>query len=111
RLEDINAQLDVPITINLNGCPNSCARIQVADIGFKGQIVDDGDGPEEGFQVHLGGSLGLDSGFGRKLRQHKVLSKDVGDYIDRVVRNFVKQREDGERFATWAMRAEEADLR
>ncbi len=111
RLEDINAQLDVPITININGCPNSCARIQVADIGFKGQMVDDGDGPEEGFQVHLGGSLGLDSGFGRKLRQHKVLSTELGDYIDRVVRNFVKQREDGERFATWAVRADEADLR
>jgi sulfite reductase (ferredoxin) len=111
RLEDINAQLDVPITININGCPNSCARIQVADIGFKGQMVDEGDGPEEGFQVHLGGSLGLDSGFGRKLRQHKVLSTELGDYIDRVVRNFVKQREQGERFATWAVRADEADLR
>jgi sulfite reductase (ferredoxin) len=111
RLEDINAQLDVPITININGCPNSCARIQVADIGFKGQMVDDGDGPEEGFQVHLGGSLGLDSGFGRKLRQHKVLSTELGDYIDRIVRNFVKQREQGERFATWAVRADEADLR
>ncbi|MEZ0338658.1 nitrite/sulfite reductase [Mycobacterium sp. pV006] len=111
RLEDINAQLDVPITININGCPNSCARIQVADIGFKGQMVDDGNGPEEGFQVHLGGSLGLDSGFGRKLRQHKVLSTELGDYIDRVVRNFVKQREQGERFATWALRADEADLR
>ena len=111
RLEDINAQLDVPITININGCPNSCARIQVADIGFKGQMVDDGDGPIEGFQVHLGGSLGLDSGFGRKLRQHKVLSGELGDYIERVVRNFVKQRTDGERFATWALRADEADLR
>jgi sulfite reductase (ferredoxin) len=111
RLEDINAQLDVPITININGCPNSCARIQVADIGFNGQMVDDGDGPVEGFQVHLGGSLGLDSGFGRKLRQHKVLSTELGDYIDRVVRNFVKQREQGERFATWALRADEADLR
>jgi sulfite reductase (ferredoxin) len=111
RLEDINAQLDVPVTININGCPNSCARIQVADIGFKGQMVDDGDGPVEGFQVHLGGSLGLDSGFGRKLRQHKVTSTELGDYIERVVRNFVKQREDGERFATWAVRADEADLR
>ncbi|MBV8964845.1 MAG: nitrite/sulfite reductase, partial [Mycobacteriaceae bacterium] len=112
RLEDINAQLDVPITININGCPNSCARIQVADIGFKGQMVDEGDGgPVEGFQVHLGGSLGLDSGFGRKLRQHKVLSSELGDYIDRVVRNFVKQRAEGERFATWALRADEADLR
>jgi sulfite reductase (ferredoxin) len=111
RLDDINAQLDVPITVNINGCPNSCARIQVADIGFKGQMVDDGDGPVEGFQVHLGGSLGLDSGFGRKLRQHKVLSHELGDYIERVVRNFVKQRNDGERFATWALRADEADLR
>ncbi len=111
RLEDLNAQLDVPVTVNINGCPNSCARIQIADIGFKGQIVDEGDGPEEGFQVHLGGSLGLDSGFGRKLRQHKVLSIELGDYIERVVRNFVKQRDQGERFASWAVRAEDEDLR
>ena len=96
RLEDINSRLDVPITVNINGCPNSCARIQVADIGFKGQMVDDGDGNSvEGFQVHLGGSLGLDSGFGRKLRQHKVTSDELGDYIERVVRNFVKHRDAG----------------
>jgi sulfite reductase (ferredoxin) len=112
RLEDVNAQLDVPVTVNINGCPNSCARIQVADIGFKGQMVDDGHGGSvEGFQVHLGGSLGADSGFGRKLRQHKVTSGELGDYIDRVVHNFVKQRDAGERFATWALRADEADLR
>jgi sulfite reductase (ferredoxin) len=112
RLEDINSRLDVPITVNINGCPNSCARIQVADIGFKGQMVDDGDGNSvEGFQVHLGGSLGLDSGFGRKLRQHKVTSDELGDYIERVVRNFVKHRNAGERFAQWAIRAEEGDLR
>ena len=108
RLEDINSRLDVPITVNINGCPNSCARIQIADIGFKGQMVDDGHGDSvEGFQVHLGGSLGLDSGFGRKLRQHKVTSDELGDYIDRVVRNFLKHRDGGERFAQWAIRAEE----
>ena len=112
RLEDNNARLDVPITVNINGCPNSCARIQVADIGFKGQMVDDGHGGSvEGFQVHLGGSLGLDSGFGRKLRQHKVTSDELGDYIERVVRNFIKHRNDGERFAQWVVRAEEGDLR
>ncbi|MEV0294136.1 nitrite/sulfite reductase [Nocardia sp. NPDC050710] len=112
RLEDLNAQLDVPVTININGCPNSCARSQIADIGFKGQLVDDGAGNHvEGFQVHLGGSLGFDSAFGRKLRQHKVTSDELGDYIERVVRNFIKHREDGERFAQWAVRADEADLR
>ncbi|MCK8642428.1 nitrite/sulfite reductase [Mycobacterium colombiense] len=112
RLADVNEQLDVPITVNINGCPNSCARIQVADIGLKGQMVDDGEGGSvEGFQVHLGGSLGLDSGFGRKLRQHKVTSDELGDYIERVTRNFLKYRGEGERFAQWAMRADEDDLR
>ncbi|MDT7760299.1 MAG: hypothetical protein QOH27_6197 [Mycobacterium sp.] len=112
RLEDVNARLDVPVTVHVNGCPNSCARIQIADIGFKGQMVDDGDGNTvEGFQVHLGGSLGLDSGFGRKLRQHKVTSTELDDYIERVVRNFTKHRNDGERFAAWAARADEGELR
>ncbi|GAB03836.1 sulfite reductase (ferredoxin) [Gordonia amarae] len=112
RLADINDKLDVPITVNINGCPNSCARSQIADIGFKGQLVeDDNGGQTEGFQVHLGGSLGLDSGFGRKLRQHKVTSAEMGDYVDRVVRNFIEQREEGERFAQWAVRADEEALR
>ena len=31
--------LDTPITVNVNGCPNACARTQVADIGLKGQLV------------------------------------------------------------------------
>ncbi|OUC77467.1 nitrite/sulfite reductase [Gordonia lacunae] len=112
RLADINSELDVPITVNINGCPNSCGRSQIADIGFKGQLVEDADGNQtDGFQVHLGGSLGLDSGFGRKLRQHKVLGTELGDYIERVVRNFVDQREEGERFAQWAVRADEEALR
>ncbi|GAA5068540.1 nitrite/sulfite reductase [Nocardia callitridis] len=112
RLADLNSQLDVPITININGCPNSCARSQIADIGFKGQLVTDDEGNQvEGFQVHLGGTLGFEAAFGRKLRQHKVTSADLGDYVDRVVRNYIKQRQDGERFAQWTVRAEEADLR
>ncbi|WP_166354006.1 nitrite/sulfite reductase [Phytoactinopolyspora limicola] len=106
RLSDVNDQLDVPITLNVNGCPNSCARIQVADIGLKGQIVKGG----EGFQVHLGGGIGLDAGFGRKLRGHKVTAADLPAYVERLVRGFLNQREPGERFAQWVARAEEADL-
>ncbi len=104
--------LDEPLTVHVNGCPNSCARVQVADIGLKGQIVTDDQGRQvEGFQVHLGGGLGLDAGFGRKLRGLRVTSAELGDYVDRVVRRYVKVREPGERFAQWVTRAEEADLR
>ncbi|MBC3193215.1 nitrite/sulfite reductase [Pseudonocardia sp. C8] len=110
RLADIVP--DVPISLHLNGCPNACARTQVADIGLKGQIVLDADGNQvEGFQVHLGGGLGLDSGFGRKLRGLKVTSAELGEYVERVVRRFAEQRTEGERFAQWVLRADEADLK
>jgi sulfite reductase (ferredoxin) len=36
RLEERLGDLDTDITINVNGCPNACARTQVADIGLKG---------------------------------------------------------------------------
>ena len=52
--------LDTPISVNVNGCPNACARTQVADIGLKGMLVMNDDAEQvEGFQVHLGGGLGL----------------------------------------------------
>ncbi|HZE01747.1 MAG TPA: nitrite/sulfite reductase, partial [Pseudonocardiaceae bacterium] len=112
RLADVQSALDVPVSVHLNGCPNSCARIQVADIGLKGQLVTDVAGNQvEGFQVHLGGGLGLDSGFGRKLRGHKVTSAELADYVERVVRGYVQQREPGERFAQWVARADESALR
>lgn len=101
-----------PITINLNGCPNACARIQVADIGLKGQLVLDDDGNQvEGYQVHLGGALALEAGFGRKVRGLKVTADELPDYVERVLRNFEAERKDGERFATWAARAEEGALK
>ena len=65
----------------------------------------------EGFQVHLGGTIGDGANFGRKLRGHKVLSSELSDYVTRVVGNYVDNREPGEVFRTWVQRAEEGDLR
>ncbi|MFF4774213.1 nitrite/sulfite reductase [Microtetraspora fusca] len=101
-----------PLTINMNGCPNSCARIQVADIGLKGQLVVNDKGEQvEGFQVHLGGSIGLNPNFGRKVRGLKTTAEDLPDYVERVVRNFEKQKNDDETFSEWVHRADEADLK
>jgi sulfite reductase (ferredoxin) len=111
ELERRLPEFDEPITINVNGCPNACARIQVADIGLKGQLVLDKDGNQvEGFQVHLGGALGLEAAFGRKVRGLKVTSQELPDYVERVLTRFQAEREDGERFATWAARASEEAL-
>ncbi|MFJ4774215.1 nitrite/sulfite reductase [Streptomyces uncialis] len=111
ELERRLPEFEEPLTINVNGCPNACARIQVADIGLKGQLVLDDDGNQvEGYQVHLGGALGLEAGFGRKVRGLKVTSSELPDYVERVVRRFEAEREDGERFATWVTRASEEAL-
>ncbi|GAA0255867.1 sulfite reductase SirA [Actinomadura nitritigenes] len=110
ELEKRLPDFDQPLTINVNGCPNACARIQVADIGLKGQLVVDENGDQvEGFQIHLGGQLG--ASFGKKVRGLKTTSAGLTDYVERVVRKFDEQRTEGETFAEWAQRADEADLK
>ncbi|WP_017238257.1 nitrite/sulfite reductase [Streptomyces sp. SS] len=111
ELERRIPDFDEPLTININGCPNACARIQVADIGLKGQLVLDDEGNRvEGYQVHLGGALGLEAGFGRKVRGLKVTAAELPDYVERVLKRFQAERETGERFATWTARASEESL-
>src|SRR3954453_14842359 len=110
ELERRLPDFDTPITINVNGCPNACARFQLADIGLKGSIVDGA----EGSQVHLGGHLttqdGADPGFGRKLRGLKVTAEQLPDYVERLLRTYRTHRTDGEAFAAWVQRAEEGLL-
>ena len=108
ELEKRLPDFDVPIGINVNGCPNSCARFQTADIGFKGSMVKDDNGEMvEGFQVHLGGHLGVEATFGRKFRGHKVTKAETADYCERLLRGFLDRRTDGESFAHYVARAEE----
>jgi sulfite reductase (ferredoxin) len=113
RLTDLD--LDTPITLNVNGCPNSCARIQVADIGLKGMIVTVDDEQQPGFQVHLGGGLASadrdEAGLGRTVRGLKVTADDLPDLVERLVRRYVAGRGEGETFSGWAHRVDEEELR
>jgi sulfite reductase (ferredoxin) len=109
ELEDRLPTFANPLSIHVNGCPNSCARIQVADIGLKGMLVTDADGHQaEGFQVHLGGELA--TGLGRKPRGLKVSATELPDYVERVLGRFEEQRDGQESFAAWAQRADEEAL-
>lgn len=111
-----SVDLPAPISLHVNGCPNSCARIQTADIGLKGQLLPDGNGGQTpGFQVHLGGGLAsndrAEPGLGRTIRGLKVTTTDLPDYVERLVRRFLQDRENEETFAEWAHRADEEALK
>jgi sulfite reductase (ferredoxin) len=117
RLEDRLRDFDADISIHINGCPNACARTQVADIGLKGQLVMNAHGEQvEGFQVHLGGGLGMakgeTAGFGRKLRGLKATAEELPEYVERLARRYLDDRSSSEEtFAKWVVRADEELLK
>ncbi|WP_155374480.1 nitrite/sulfite reductase [Catellatospora vulcania] len=117
HLERTIGRIDGSISINVNGCPNACARTQVADIGLKGQLVPGPDGEMvEGFQVHLGGGLSMAQGqnpnFGRKLRGLKTTAAELPEYAERLARRYLDGRKDAtEPFAEWVLRVDEEELR
>ena len=114
RLGALEPEIGRPITLHVNGCPNSCARIQTADIGLKGQLVSIDGEQVPGYQVHLGGGLAgverAEAGLGRTVRGLKVAADGIADYAERVIRRYLADRTEGESFAQWAHRAEEEAL-
>lgn len=117
HLERTIGHIDGSLSINVNGCPNACARTQIGDIGLKGQLVPNATGElVEGFQVHLGGGLtmaqGQNANFGRKLRGLKTTAAELPAYAERLASRYLAGRKDAdEPFAEWVLRVDEEELR
>jgi sulfite reductase (ferredoxin) len=112
ELEERLPDFDEPLRINVNGCPNSCARFQIADIGLMGCLISKKDGTKmDGFLVHLGGHLGEDRRFGTKVKGVKVPARDLADYLERILRRYTSTRLEGEPFHEWSQRARAEWLR
>ena len=107
ELEQRMPDFDETIRINVNGCPNSCARYQLADIGFMGVLVTEkvnGGGEVErleGFNVHLGGHLGEPRAFGRKVRGLRLRADELVTYAERLLRTYRAQRNGHTSFGQW----------
>jgi sulfite reductase beta subunit-like hemoprotein len=79
-----------PLRIHLNGCPNSCAQHWIADIGLRGMRREQAVGSEEGFSVHVGGSL---EGAGRFARPVcEVPSSRVVLTVQAILRHYLEAR-------------------
>ena len=99
RVGDISGSL----RINLNGCPNACAQYQVADIGLQGGIARLPDGRRvQGFILHIGGRLGADAGFGRRVASKAMPADDARYAVERIVRAYAGERPADGTFAEWA---------
>jgi sulfite reductase beta subunit-like hemoprotein len=91
------------LRINLNGCPNACAQYQVADIGLQGGIARLPDGRRvQGFILHIGGRLGEDAGFARRVASKAMPADEARYAVERIVRAYAGERPADGTFADWA---------
>ncbi len=87
---------DDPITLRMTGCPNGCARPYIAEIGLTGRA------PGK-YNLYLGGGF-----HGQRL--NKMYLENVGEpailkALDETLGHYARDREDGERFGDFAIRA------
>jgi sulfite reductase (ferredoxin) len=110
------------IRVHVNGCPNSCARFQVADIGLMSALARRPDGTKsDAFLVHLGGALGAGgagdgaggdgASFGRKVKGVRILAEDAADYVETLVRRYRSRRGvEGPSFTEFVRRLDDDEL-
>ncbi len=94
RFDDMDYLYDVgDVTLNISGCMNACGHHHVGNIGILGV---DKKG-EEFYQIQLGGSAGSDAALGAVLGP-SFFADQVPDVIEQILRVYVDQRIEGERF-------------
>ncbi|MCL5996719.1 MAG: nitrite/sulfite reductase [Chloroflexi bacterium] len=108
HLEDTVA-LDVPLRINLNGCPNSCGQHHIGDIGLQGCLVRQGDEKVEGYDIFVGGRLGAGAQFVRPIWR-KVPATQVKYALERLLQRYLVARDDDEGFGDFVDRHTKEDL-
>jgi sulfite reductase (ferredoxin) len=111
ELEARLPHFDEDVRIHVNGCPNSCARFQVADIGLMSALQGRPDGTRsDAFLVHLGGTMGEGAAFGRKVRGVKIYAEDVADYVELLLRRYEAQRAAEDTFSSFVNALDADDL-
>lgn len=102
ELEERLPDFDEELRINVNGCPNSCARFQIADIGLMGCQLPRLDGTRsDGFLIHLGGGLSGEAGFGRKPKGVRVFAEDLADYTEDLLRRYLTRKASASSFGEY----------
>ena len=100
RLEQM--QIDDGLTrrihVKMSGCPNGCSQHHIANIGFYGAAMKVGGRQLPAYIAHLGGNYeGGEVVMGKRLKA-RIPAKRVPDAVERWVRHYEANRNDGEEF-------------
>lgn len=105
RFPDFSQQ----VKINVTGCPNSCGQHAIAEVGLQGVSMKVDGETVDGFDFFLGGGLGAQASFGRRVAYRAPANK-VADALERLFRAYLESRGPEERFQHWANRVGDLTL-
>jgi sulfite reductase beta subunit-like hemoprotein len=92
------------IHIKMSGCPNGCSQHHIANIGFYGASIKVGDKTIPASIAHIGGRYeGGEVVYGARLKA-RIPSKRVPEAVERWIRFYESDRDDGEEFNDFAAR-------
>jgi sulfite reductase beta subunit-like hemoprotein len=98
-----SVELDDPVRISVTGCPNSCGQHHICDVGLEGSLVTIDGVKREAFQVFLGGGVGVQETFGRRIGV-RILSDDLPQSLARLFSRYQAERHDKETFQAFCQR-------
>ncbi|HEV2858624.1 MAG TPA: nitrite/sulfite reductase [Solirubrobacterales bacterium] len=94
----ITDELTKRIHIKMSGCPNGCSQHHIANIGFYGASLKVGGRTMPAYIPHIGGNFeGGQVVFGKRLKS-RLPSKRVPEAVERWVRFYESERNEGEEF-------------
>ncbi len=92
------------VHVKMSGCPNGCSQHHIANIGFYGASIKVGDKTIPASIPHIGGTYeGGKVGYGARLKA-RIPSKRVPDAVERWIRFYESDRNEGEEFNAFAER-------
>ena len=101
---DITDPLTRRIHIKMSGCPNGCSQHHIANIGFYGASIKVGEHTVPAYVAHIGGTYeGGEVAYGTRLKV-RLPAKRVPEAVERWLRMYEAEREEGEAFNDYAER-------
>jgi sulfite reductase (ferredoxin) len=86
--------------IHMSGCPNSCGRHAIADLGFFGKVLREGGNPYPAYNILAGAKTGENiTRFGKKIAD--VSAYRLPSFTAELLEFWIKIKKDYESFADW----------
>jgi sulfite reductase beta subunit-like hemoprotein len=101
--------LEDPIRISMTGCPNACGQHHICDVGLEGSVATVGGVKQETFQVLLGGGVGEQEAFGRRIGA-RIPADQLAPRLARLLWRYKERRQDGENFQSFCLRHSDESL-